>query len=153
MSEKCEPPLTVSMRWFTEVWNQRRVDTAHELWADGGVGHVEGMPDISLESSIQYRAHMLAAFPDFHVHILDVVESDGRVVTQWKITGTHAGCWSRPADRPEDRGIRNDQVPHRERTGAGGADNWNLGALLDRLSRPTIEEVMARHRLTRRRPR
>jgi len=35
-------PRSLALRWFDEVWNQRRVETIEEMWAEGAVVRLEG---------------------------------------------------------------------------------------------------------------
>lgn len=86
---------TVIRRWFAEVWNQRRVDRIHELWAPHGVAHglAEGGAD-DVHGPDEWRAFvesMLAEFDEFHIEVEDAVADGEKVAVRWTLTGTYVG--------------------------------------------------------------
>jgi DNA-binding CsgD family transcriptional regulator/predicted ester cyclase len=138
-------------RWFEELWNERRAETARELWADGAVGHMEGLPPLTLEDFLDFHEQLLGAFSDFQLHLLDVLVEGDRVAVEWKITGTHDGplLGIPPSGRRiEEFGMTKFHVEDGKMV--AGWDRWNFGAMIDRLARPSLEEVIRNHPLTRR---
>lgn len=80
------------LRWFEEVWNQRRAETIDELMTDesvcyGDQGLMRGPAEFR---RIQYEP-LLAAFPDLRVQVDGIVSNDEDVVVRWTATGTHTG--------------------------------------------------------------
>jgi predicted ester cyclase len=74
--------VSLSRRWFEEVWNQRRTDTIDELLADESVSHSESGPPLGTEE-FKRRMHtpLLAAFPDLRLVVEGTVAEGDRVVT------------------------------------------------------------------------
>ena len=75
-----------------EVWNQGNLAVADESFAPnfrhddpllGGVTDLDGYKAWVVEA--------LAAFPDFHVTIDDMIAEGDKVATRWTVTGTHEG--------------------------------------------------------------
>jgi DNA-binding CsgD family transcriptional regulator/predicted ester cyclase len=140
-----------ALRWFDEVWNQRREETIDELWAPGAVGHVEGAPSITMLEFKDVRRELLTAFPDFHVEVISVIARDREVVLHWRLMGTHdgPGFGLRPTGKSiEEQGMtrfifENGQVVE-------GWDSWNMGAMLNGLATFTVSEIAERHGLTAR---
>ena len=81
-----------AVRWFEEVWNQRREATIDELLSSRSVCHTESGPIVGPE---QFRAGMygpfLSAFPDMKVTVEDVIAEGDRAVVRWSATATHTG--------------------------------------------------------------
>lgn len=81
-----------AVRWFEEVWNQRREATIDELLSSSSVCHTENGPIVGPE---QFRAGMyipfLAAFPDLKVTVEDVIANRDRAVVRWSAAATHTG--------------------------------------------------------------
>ena len=80
------------LRWFDEVWNQRRQETIDELMTDQSVCYTDQGP---MQGSEEFRQRqfqpLLAAFPDLEVRVDGVVDDDNEVVVRWTATGTHTG--------------------------------------------------------------
>jgi steroid delta-isomerase-like uncharacterized protein len=79
-------------RWFEEVWNRRSDAAIDELAAPEGICHADDGPIRGPEDfrQRQYRP-FLAAFPDLHVNVDDVVSQGDQEVIRWTATGTHTG--------------------------------------------------------------
>ena len=86
------PVAQTAIRWFEEVWNQRREATIDELLSSRSVCHTENGPIVGPE---QFRSGMygpfLAAFPDLKVTVEDVLAERDRAVVRWSARGTHTG--------------------------------------------------------------
>lgn len=80
------------LRWFEEVWNQRRPETIDELMTDESVCFTDQGPMRGGEGfrHLQYQP-LLSAFPDLHVQVDDIIASGDDVVVRWTATGTHTG--------------------------------------------------------------
>jgi steroid delta-isomerase-like uncharacterized protein len=84
--------VSLALRWFEEVWNQRRTDTIDELLTDESVSYSESGP-LRGKQEFKERAHavFLSAFPDLRMTVEGMVAQDDEVVVRWTATGTHGG--------------------------------------------------------------
>lgn len=84
--------IAVVRRWFDDVWNHRREQTIDDVMTAESFCVADGRtltgPD---EFKEQMYAPMLAAFPDLHVDIDDVLAHGEQVVVHWRAAGTHSG--------------------------------------------------------------
>jgi steroid delta-isomerase-like uncharacterized protein len=85
----------VMRRWFTEIWNEQRLDRVHELWAQNGVAHgiTEGGAD-DVHGPDEWRTlvqNMLNEFEDFRIEVEDAVADGEKVAVRWILTGTYVG--------------------------------------------------------------
>ena len=80
------------LRWFDEVWNQRRTETIDELIEDDSVCYTEQGPMRGAAEfrQLQYEP-MVSAFPDLRVEVDGVVVGEGEAAVRWTATGTHTG--------------------------------------------------------------
>ena len=86
---------TVLRRWFSEVWNEGRLDSIDELFAADGVayGLAEGGAD-DVHGPAQFRRFvqaMLEEFTEFRVDVQDVVTDGPKVALRWTATGRYRG--------------------------------------------------------------
>ena len=139
----------VAIRWFEEIWNQRRTESIDELWAPGGVGHIEGGPTVSKEDFKEARRQLLDALSDFRVELLDVRADGETVFIQRRFTGTHdgLGLGIPPSGRTVDE-LGLTKLVFRDGRMVEGWDSWNRAAMLARLSTPTLSEIQRVHGLT-----
>ena len=79
-------------RWMDEVWNQQREPTVHELLRADAVGHLEGLTTHTVDEFMAARAILLEAFPDFRLHVEDVIAQGSNVAVRWTAAGTHRGA-------------------------------------------------------------
>ena len=112
----------VVRRFYEELWNGWRLDTASEIVAvdvrfRGSLGSEAG----GREQFLRYVEQVRGAFPDWHNRIDEIIVSGNRVVTRMTWTGTHRGSL---ADFP-----------------ATGAHVEYCGAALFRLAHGMIEEA------------
>lgn len=127
-------PATIARRWFEEVWNQRRDDTIDELMSDDSQGHVEGGDVRGRDAFREMRATFLAALPDVHIEVEDVVAQNDRAAVRWRAVGTHAGDgFGFPATRQQVHFRGTTWLTIREGRIVEGWDTWNLGGLLESL--------------------
>lgn len=124
-----------SLRWFEEVWNQRRTDTIDELLMEESVAESEGG---LLRGPEEFKTRMhtpfLSAFPDLHVTVENTVAQGEDVVVCWRASGTHGGdgLGLHATGRPMSiRGM----TWHRYRDGklVQGWDCWNQEGLMNQL--------------------
>jgi steroid delta-isomerase-like uncharacterized protein len=82
----------LALRWFEEVWNQRRTDTIDELLTDESVSHTDFGP-LRGKREFKERAHavFLSAFPDLRMTVEGTVAEGDQVVVRWSVTATHGG--------------------------------------------------------------
>jgi predicted ester cyclase len=123
----------LAIRWFREVWNERRKETIDELWAPGAVGHTENGDQGMAEFKVG-REGLLNALPDIQVDVEDTAADGDHVVVRWHARGTHRGdgLGMPPTNRKvEFRGMT--WLTFRKRVIVEGWDSWNLGRLLESL--------------------
>jgi len=127
-------PAIIARRWFEEVWNGRRDEAIDELMERDAVGHMEGGDVHGPEEFRNGRAVFLAALPDMHITIEDILSQGDRAVVRWRVRATHTGELFGLAPTQRKVGVRGTSW-FRIRDGklAEGWDTWNLGGLLDSL--------------------
>jgi steroid delta-isomerase-like uncharacterized protein len=122
-----------AIRWFREVWNERRTETIDELFAPGAIGHTENGDQGQAEFKVG-REGLLNAFPDFEVQVEGTAADGDHVVVRWRARGTHRGdgLGMAPTNRKVDfRGMT--WLTFRNGLIVEGWDSWNLGRLLESL--------------------
>ena len=82
----------VVMRWFEEVWNQRRPETIDELTCAESVCMTDQGP---IRGSEEFRQMLylplVGAFPDLQIEVEGVLAKGDDVVVRWTASGTHTG--------------------------------------------------------------
>jgi steroid delta-isomerase-like uncharacterized protein len=80
-------------RQIDELWNKGNLREAEECFTTDFVGHDPSSPEEvrGPEGFKQNVAEVRAAFPDFHMEIVDQVAEGEKVVTRYVTTGTHQG--------------------------------------------------------------
>jgi steroid delta-isomerase-like uncharacterized protein len=86
-----DPLRTLALRWFEEVWNQRRPEVIHEMMALDCQAHLEGRELTGPAEFEQVYHEMLAAFPDMYVTVEEVVVERDNAVARWRCQATHQG--------------------------------------------------------------
>ena len=122
-----------AIRWFREVWNERRTETIDELFGPKAIGHTENGDQGPTEFKTG-REGLLNAFPDFQVEIEDTAADGDHVVVRWRARGTHlgAGLGMPATNRSVDfRGMT--WLTFKNGVIIEGWDSWNLGRLLESL--------------------
>ena len=123
----------LAVRWFHEVWVERRTETIDELFPPGSIGHTENGDQGPAEFKAG-REGLLNAFPDMHVEVEDTAADGDQVVVRWRARGTHRGdgLGMPPTNRKVDfRGMT--WLTFRNGVIVEGWDSWNLGKLLESL--------------------
>ncbi|WP_164102311.1 ester cyclase [Candidatus Laterigemmans baculatus] len=88
-----EQNRSVVLRWFEEVWNQRRAETVDELMTAesicyGDLGPMQGASDFR---KLFYEP-LTQALPDLRVTVDGIVDDEQQVVVRWTAKGTHTGA-------------------------------------------------------------
>ncbi len=117
-------------RFFEELWNGRNLDIADELFAENYQTHQLRSGGASVPAPRdpaavkEHVAQWLAAFPDLHFTLEQVIAEQDRVVTQCVMEGTHNGTWLGVPPTGKRVGIRM-MVVHRIANGRI-AEDWVL---------------------------
>lgn len=84
---------TLVRRFTEQVWNQRNLAVVDELVAEDGVLYdmTRGEEYVGPDNVKNYARQYLAAIPDAHVEIEELLVDGDVVVTRWTATGTHQG--------------------------------------------------------------
>lgn len=80
-------------RIYDELWNERRLDVAGELIAEGGTNYDTGLVPMPFgPEEMKGTVRMVtAAFPDNRHEVEEVIALDDKVVLRCTLTGTHLG--------------------------------------------------------------
>jgi steroid delta-isomerase-like uncharacterized protein len=136
--------VRLALRWFEEVWNQRRTDTIDELLIDESVCHSEsGKLRGRQEFKEQGQAVFLAAFPDLRIAVEGVLGDGDDVVVRWFLTGTHLGdALGFPATgrRVAFRGMT--WIRYADGKMIEGWDCWNQSGMLQSLREPESVSIV-----------
>jgi len=81
------------VRWFEQLWNQRRLRVIDELAAPGVVWHVEGRRFRGRRSIRRRVSELHAAFSDSEMVIDELSVRDEAVICRWRLAMTHSGPW------------------------------------------------------------
>lgn len=141
---------SLAIRWFEEVWNERRDATIDELLAEDAVVEVEGVDGtISREGFKAYRRAHLSAVPDTHAIVVSAAAEGNVVVVHWRSRGTHtgAGLGLPPSGRKVDfSGLT--MFEFKDGVIVRGFDRWNRGEVIASLMQVRLDEVQASTGLT-----
>ena len=86
-----EDPKAVIRRWV-EAWNTQDLDAAEESLAPEFVRHDANLPDVvGPQAERQHIADDLAAFPDLHFEIEQLIAEGDLVAARYLVQGTHRG--------------------------------------------------------------
>jgi len=124
----------LAIRWFHQVWSERRTETIDELFPADAIGHTEADDFKGPAGFKAGREALLDAFPDFEVKVEDTAADGDHVVVRWRARGTHkgAGLGMAATGRPvEFRGMT--WLTFKNGLIVEGWDSWNLGKLLESL--------------------
>ena len=120
----------LARRFIEELWNERRMEVADELFAPDCVTHQlrSGAEDVPAprtpELVKQHVAAWLASFPDLRFEIEQMIAEDDLVATRCTMRGTHTGAWLGVAPTNREVSVRM-FITHRV---AGGqiVEDWVL---------------------------
>lgn len=79
-------------RFYAEVLGEGNVDLVDQLCTDDYVEHEE-FPGLTSdrEGVKQFTAMFRTGFPDLHVEVDEIIESDDKIVARVRFQGTHQG--------------------------------------------------------------
>lgn len=92
-------PKQLINRFVEELWNERRLDVADEIFANDCVTHQlrSGAPtDAVPRGPEEIKVHVtgwIASFPDLRFSIEQMLSQEDRVVSLLLMEGTHQGAW------------------------------------------------------------
>ena len=79
-----EANIAIYRREAEELWNQKNLDTADEIFAIGFVNHDPSWPQVTdLDSFKKWAAGWLSAAPDMEIVIEDIVAAGDKVAGRW----------------------------------------------------------------------
>lgn len=86
---------TLLHRWFEEVWNQKKTSAIHDMMSEDTLIHgltgPGGGPVRGASEFENFHASFLAAFPDLHVDVEDVITEGNRTGCRFTVTGKQDG--------------------------------------------------------------
>jgi predicted ester cyclase len=89
-----ETNKALARRWFEEVWNRKNEAAIDEMFHPDGQSKGLPDPDSIIRGPEEFkRTHrnFLAAFPDLHVSLEELVAEGDWVAVRWVATMTHLG--------------------------------------------------------------
>jgi len=127
----------LALRWFEEIWNQRRPEVIPELLHPDARGHMEGQEVHGQEEFRLVVDEILGALPDLHITVEDILADDRAAVVRWQFQATHTGhgLGLAPTNR---RVICSGMTWFEFRDGKviEGWDRWNQAAFVHQLQQP-----------------
>jgi steroid delta-isomerase-like uncharacterized protein len=78
-------------RGWEQIVNERNPDAIDEVYAPDFVWHEPDQDIQGSEQARQFTAMYFQAFPDMNVTVEDVIAEGEKVVSRWRIRGTHQG--------------------------------------------------------------
>ena len=141
----------VVMRFYDELWNQRRLEIADEIFTADCITHQlqSGADDVGVPRNAEaIRNHVtgwLAGFPDLRFEVEQIFAEGDHVVSRCVMQGTHTGAWLGIGPTNKTVSIRL-IVFHRIRDGKI-AEDWVLVESLGFFQQlglvPAAEEILA----------
>src|SRR5687767_13183488 len=150
-SMSLEQNKAVVLRFYDELWNERNLSVADEIFAADCVTHqlqsgaaVEGTPR-SPEAVKHHIGEWLDGFPDLRFSVEQTLAEEDHVMTRSTMHGTHTGSWLGIAPTGKPVSIRM-FVVHRIVNGKI-AEDWVLVETLGFFQQleivPATEEILA----------
>jgi predicted ester cyclase len=126
MSERTR---SLALRWFNEVWNEKRSDTIGQLVHPECVGHHEGQTTRGVEDIQAMRDQLLMLVPDLEVRVDGIVVDAENAVVRWTFSGRNSGGSRQPISFSGMTWLKfsGDQIVE-------GWDRWNQAAFLQQLA-------------------
>ncbi len=85
---------TIALRCFTELWGAGRLDIADEILSADYLGHAPGARHLRGRNPLKALVRSYrAGFPDLEISVRGQLGERDRVVTEFIMTGVHAGKW------------------------------------------------------------
>jgi steroid delta-isomerase-like uncharacterized protein len=88
-SETAETNKALAREFFEEVWNRGDEAAIERFIAPNAAGNDADFGAGREAFRAQWRKWR-AAFPDLHFEVVDLVAEGDKVVTRWRLTGTHS---------------------------------------------------------------
>ena len=107
--------------FFEEIWNQKSESAIDRLVAEDAAGN-DPKFGVGRESFKAQWRKWHAGFSDLHFHVEEIIAEGERVVTRWRLTGTHDGQFlgHAPTGRKVDvDGVSIDTIRRFSRRAAG----------------------------------
>lgn len=79
--------------FVSEVWNKGNVKALGELTAENYTYTLNGQPARDREAMEQFLSSVHLAFPDWKVHIIDIIVEGGKAAVRWSGEVTHKGVF------------------------------------------------------------
>jgi steroid delta-isomerase-like uncharacterized protein len=82
---------TIVRRLYDEVWNKHKLEVVNEIISPSHAitdPHLEGS-GVGPDAYKRIFSEFLAAFPDLHLTVEDIIAERDKVVVDWVITATH----------------------------------------------------------------
>jgi steroid delta-isomerase-like uncharacterized protein len=147
-----EQNKAIVTRFYEELWNNRYLDVADEIFAPDCVTHqlssgsaITGAPRTP-EAVKHHVSEWLAGFPDLRFDVDQMIAEEDRVMSQSVMRGTHTGTWSGIAPTNKEISIRM-MVIHRIRSGKI-IEDWvlveALGFFQELSLLPSTEEIFSK---------
>jgi steroid delta-isomerase-like uncharacterized protein len=76
--------------FFEEIWNKKDESAIDRFIAIDAAGN-DPKFGVGRESFRQQWKKWISAFPDLHFDVQEIIAEGNRVVTRWRLTGTHTG--------------------------------------------------------------
>jgi steroid delta-isomerase-like uncharacterized protein len=87
------PIQELVVRWFAQIWNERRLKAIDELAAPDIVLHAEGRQFRGRRSIRRRFAELHAAFSNTALVMEELTARDDSVICRWRLAMTHTGPW------------------------------------------------------------
>lgn len=130
--------MTAAATRFYEMYNTQNIDMLDELFAPGYVGNINGREIIGVDAAKATVTSFLAAFPDAHYTVEDMIASGDRVVTRWTATATQRGPFAGVA--PTNRRVTMRGITILQITGTQISalwNTWDMFGLIEQLREST----------------
>jgi len=87
-----ETNIATVRRMIDQVYNARQIDLIDEFFTDDLVSHIAGIPPEVLPAKVgEGIKNSLDTYPDFNLHLDDVIAAGDQVAARWTMTGTYQG--------------------------------------------------------------
>lgn len=139
---------TVVRRWFTEVWNEGRLESIDELFApnavayglaEGGVDDVHGPAEFR-----RFAQAMRAELGELRIEIEDVVTEGERVAARWTASARYHGTQFGPASGQPVRMTGMTMARIVDGQIVEGWNNWDIMGMARQLgAEPMVAKLLA----------
>ncbi len=84
--------IALVKRFFNEIWNDRKIENIEEVLSPDFISHYEhdNVQGIDSWKENIYET-LIAAIPDIHIEIEDIIATGDKVSARWKVQGHHKG--------------------------------------------------------------